>query len=635
MAINPAIVISACDRPESLSRLLSSVANSLYEEGEITLVISIDKSDTSEVISIAENFEWKHGQKQIIISTEKLGLKKHILKCGDLSEKFGAIIMLEDDLAVSPHFYSYATKALVYYYDDKKVSGISLYNYQVAESCFYPFQAVDDNSDVYFMQVASSWGQLFTREQWTGFRNWLVAHPSLPDRPDLPAYIHQWGENSWKKHFINYLIDTDTYFVFPRLSLTTNFEEPGTNSDTENIFQVPLQVSSKSYQFKTPESSGSVYDAWFELLPHCLNRYQENLKNYDYAVDLYGVKKVEELKCNYILTSKKSDKALLSFGSELRPLEMNVMLNHEGQEIALYQIKNNLFKDAKLNLVNLLEEKIKKNENGISVLLPAETISETQITKTLRSIAAQSFENKECILISAGVLSGELRKTIQDLNFPVRILCMQEDGNLEKLIVLGIRNARKGIISWIKPGDEYAKDAFQTIGSVFTSNLNICWLSGVDEKFEKAGDYDLLNVRPYRLNGGESYKRLSDGRLLPELELNFFRRHCLENFLASSGSFNDLFFDLISVYQRIVIVASLGCKASAGSPLSPTEKKRLLEKYEHLKPKNNTALIFVDLLLRKGFAWTDLGEWFYTSFNNFPPVLRKDPVHHTFYSSKR
>src|SRR5689334_4123595 len=132
MASKPAIVISAFNRPASLRRLLNSIEAARYDLNDIDLVISIDKSDSDEVEKTAEKFKWKYGEKKIILQNEPLGLKQHILRCGDLTSDYNAIILLEDDLMVSPYFYEYAIKALEYYKDDKMLAGISLYNYEVS-----------------------------------------------------------------------------------------------------------------------------------------------------------------------------------------------------------------------------------------------------------------------------------------------------------------------------------------------------------------------------------------------------------------------------------------------------------------------------------------------------------------------
>ena len=70
--------------------------------------------------------------------------------------------MLEDDLIVAPGFYHYAQRANEFYTDDDKVAGVSLFTYPVEEIKFYPFQPIQDDSDVHVIQVASSWGKSWT-----------------------------------------------------------------------------------------------------------------------------------------------------------------------------------------------------------------------------------------------------------------------------------------------------------------------------------------------------------------------------------------------------------------------------------------------------------------------------------------
>ena len=62
--INPAIIVVAYNRPSSLQRLLNSLTRADYSVYDsINLIISIDYSNSAEVISIAKNFSWQFGQK--------------------------------------------------------------------------------------------------------------------------------------------------------------------------------------------------------------------------------------------------------------------------------------------------------------------------------------------------------------------------------------------------------------------------------------------------------------------------------------------------------------------------------------------------------------------------------------------
>lgn len=126
--IYPAIVIATYNRPKSLERLLTVVANANYDGyANIPLIISVDGGGNITCKVIAQEFKWKYGEKVVINHYENLGLKRHIISCGDLTKTYGAIIMLEDDTVVSPYFYDYAVQTSTYYQNDTKIAGVSLF----------------------------------------------------------------------------------------------------------------------------------------------------------------------------------------------------------------------------------------------------------------------------------------------------------------------------------------------------------------------------------------------------------------------------------------------------------------------------------------------------------------------------
>ena len=332
----PAIVVIAYDRDHCLERLLDSLAKARYPDGEaIPLVISIDKTENRRVYEVAEQFEWAYGEKRLISQAEHLGLKSHILASGDLVSGFGSLIMLEDDLVVSPFFYLFTCQALGIYAGDPRIAGISLYSYQLTESRFLPFEAIDDGYDVYFLQLPASWGQAWTHTQWQVFRDWLLDHPEEKGVEQLPAYIQKWSDDSWKKQFSRYLLATDRWFVFPRKSLSTNFGDPGTHTDRKGLFQVPLQMGARTWQFSELGDSGAVYDMYFEPLPQCLKTHATSLQDYSFDVDLYGSKEHDVLQKDWVLTTRKGGDGPVSFGMEMVPLAANVISGVAGKEIRL------------------------------------------------------------------------------------------------------------------------------------------------------------------------------------------------------------------------------------------------------------------------------------------------------------
>ena len=321
----------------SLKRLLGSLSRARYDTGA-DLVISMDKSDNGAVHEAADALDWPHGEKRLIRNTERLGLRRHIMSCGDLTEAYGSIILLEDDTFAAPGFYAFAAAALDRYRSDPRVAGISLYAMRYNETARQGFTPFVDEADVYFMQLPCSWGQCWTREQWRGFKRWLGG--SRTERSftgtDLPENIRRWPETSWKKAFTAYMVENDLYFVYPRGSLTTNFEESGVHYERRSgKLQVPLAWGGRDYRFKDAEESLAVYDAYHEMLPSRLSRLSPGLSAYDYEVDLYGQKDIVKVKTAYILTSRKARRAVKTFGRELKPIELNMACDITGSDIVL------------------------------------------------------------------------------------------------------------------------------------------------------------------------------------------------------------------------------------------------------------------------------------------------------------
>lgn len=134
-----AIVVVGYNRIVSIKRLLKSLQEAYYASIAVPLVVSIDKSDCTELYDFVENFEWTHGNKYVIIQEKKRGLKEHIYRCGDLSKFFKSVTILEDDLYVSPFFYDYIEQTVSAYGEDVNVAGISYIEMSTMVLIIFPF----------------------------------------------------------------------------------------------------------------------------------------------------------------------------------------------------------------------------------------------------------------------------------------------------------------------------------------------------------------------------------------------------------------------------------------------------------------------------------------------------------------
>lgn len=335
--MKPAIVVVAFNRPRSLERLLRSLNDAVYQDQNITLIISIDKCDTNQdVLEIAKAFQWEYGTKEVVYQSENLKLRKHIIKCAGYSSNYGSVIILEDDLYVSPYFYEYAVAALEFSETDNRVAGVSLYNHCVNVNNSEPFEKIDDGYDNWYLQLASSWGEAWTKKQWEDFYQWYTQHQDMElAGNDIPAFVSGWPASSWLKYFIKYLVGSNKYFFYPRISLTTNFGDAGTNAFTDSTdFQVALQCAPKEFCFSKLDNSRSVYDSFFE---NTLVATSIGFEGVD--IDLYGTKPIG--RSQYLLSRNIYDcKIIKSYACSMRPHEANIMQQILGKDFFLYDTSN-------------------------------------------------------------------------------------------------------------------------------------------------------------------------------------------------------------------------------------------------------------------------------------------------------
>ena len=149
------IVVVGYNRADAMERVLHSLSRAQYDYTDIRLVVSIDHSGNEAVVHTAEAFEWKYGEKEVIYRPERLGLRKHIISCGDMTEKYDTVMILEDDIYVSPDFYNYAMQTLEKYGDHPQIAGIALNTKRELLESVYPFFPLRTGYDIYFQQFGT------------------------------------------------------------------------------------------------------------------------------------------------------------------------------------------------------------------------------------------------------------------------------------------------------------------------------------------------------------------------------------------------------------------------------------------------------------------------------------------------
>lgn len=334
-----AIIAIGYNNVKSLVRLLDSLNRADYGDNEVTLIISIDYSGKNDVEMAAKKFCWLHGEKELRIYDTRQGLRKHVLSCGEYFEKYEALYIFEDDVLAAESFYKYGEACIEFYAADKRIAGISLYSPTWNQNANFPFEPIRTGYDTYFGQFAPSWGQIWLKEAWQDFEVWYQNNLDFFEREEniyIPKILYQWKESSWLKYHIAYCVINNKYYVYPYYSYTTDFVEKGGTHFEQNLtrFQANLFYGKiEKYRFATLNNDSVCYDAFFENV-QLLQKYKR--KNMDVTIDLYGCKDIASDSGLALTTQNLSFAVVEEFAMQLRPLDLNVLMELDGTDIYLY-----------------------------------------------------------------------------------------------------------------------------------------------------------------------------------------------------------------------------------------------------------------------------------------------------------
>lgn len=339
--VHTCIIAVGYNRPDSMERLLNSLQRADYTDDMVDLLISIDKgARQSEVIEVAEKFSWKNGKKTIRAYSERQGLRPHIIQCGDMTQEYDAVIVLEDDITVSDSFYIYSKAAVSFYEGNSKIGGISLYAHQTNVGVNHFFEPEFNGYDTYLMQFAQSWGQCWTKAMWRGFKEWYLLNQddyfsNNKKFVNIPNNILGWDNHSWLKFYMAYIVEKDLYFVYPYHSLSTNHSEVGQHNTigSSSDYQVALTAGKRKYEFPTFDNAVK-YDVFFERVSYKVTGYEEK----KVILDLYGNKKNFDNGDILISSQCLPYYVLETWKLAYRPHEINCKFPQQGNAVFVYDL---------------------------------------------------------------------------------------------------------------------------------------------------------------------------------------------------------------------------------------------------------------------------------------------------------
>jgi hypothetical protein len=162
------IVLFVYNRVWHVKQTINSLKNNdLALESELIIYSDGPKDSdkiSNEVIEVRKYLKEINGFKKItVIERENnLGLSASIIDgVSSVLDKFGSIIVLEDDMLTSPLFLKYMNSALNLYKDNSNV--ISIHGYQ------YPLNDYQNLPDTFFIKGADCWGWATWSRGWNFF----------------------------------------------------------------------------------------------------------------------------------------------------------------------------------------------------------------------------------------------------------------------------------------------------------------------------------------------------------------------------------------------------------------------------------------------------------------------------------
>ena len=181
MSLAP-IAFFAYKRPEHTKKSLESLAkNHGAELSELFIFCDgIKKPEDSEAIQqvrdVVRSQQWC-GQVHIIEQEQNMGLAKSVIHgVTDLCAKYGRVIVLEDDLILSPFFLEYINKSLELYEKDPEIIQISGH--------MFPVKLASDN-DAIFLPFTTSWGWGTWQRAWKYFDPEISGYKLLSNNRQL------------------------------------------------------------------------------------------------------------------------------------------------------------------------------------------------------------------------------------------------------------------------------------------------------------------------------------------------------------------------------------------------------------------------------------------------------------------
>jgi hypothetical protein len=260
------IVLFLYNRPEHTKLTLDALANNI-EASESELFIYCDglkpnssENDQDKIKAVRQiaNEENRFKKVNVICRNENLGLANSIISgVTEIVNRFDRIIVLEDDIVVSPFFLKYMNYALDYYQDNDKIASIHGYSFPI-----------NNLPDFYFLKGTDCWGWATWKRAWNYFEadgtvlfDKLIKSNKGFDFNFYNSYDFlgmlsdqiQNKNDSWAIRWYASAYLKDMLTLFPGKTFVSNigFDGSGTHSDSNDYYENNDLNDLKTFNFDT------------------------------------------------------------------------------------------------------------------------------------------------------------------------------------------------------------------------------------------------------------------------------------------------------------------------------------------------------------------------------------------------
>lgn len=262
------VVVFVYNRADHARATLNHLSEN-FLAGESDLYIYCDNAkneksqeDVNAVRAMVDDFAHHSGFKNVtVIKAEKnKGLAASIIGgAGEILEKYGRIIVVEDDLITSRDFLTYMNNALDFYEKNPKVWSVSGYTFPLKTLNKYPH-------DIYMSPRGCSWGwatwkDRFEKVDWevSDFEEFIHDSQRIkhfneggPDMTDMLSRQVHGKINSWAIRWCYQESQENMFTVYPKESRVRNIgcDNTGTNCVDSNLYDTTLTSGSSPCTFE-------------------------------------------------------------------------------------------------------------------------------------------------------------------------------------------------------------------------------------------------------------------------------------------------------------------------------------------------------------------------------------------------